>query len=148
MKTIIAIKGKSKTGKSTTLKKVYKQLKAKYPSAHITHEKITVGITDDVRVIMEVNGQKIGIESLGDYPGDLNDSLDLFIREQCVIIVCATRTKCGTVDAVERLKAEFQFHISWKDKFPELDSVKQEQISNDLASEIVSEIEKIIATSL
>lgn len=140
MKTLIALKGPGNTGKSATLKKVYELLKAKYPHASVRHE-----ITNhDVRAIMEIKGLKVGIESQGDPGSRLSDSLDLFIREQCVIIVCATRTWGATVKAVERHASEFD--IRWRSKLRESHPEQHQSSNNALALDIFTEIEKLINT--
>jgi hypothetical protein len=142
MKTIIALKGPSNTGKSATLVKVYEYLKARYPNAPIQHE-----LTNhDIRALMEIKGQALGIESQGDPGGRLFESLRLFVREKCVIIVCATRTRGGTVQAVEQLAS--QFAIKWIDKPRELNATQHERTNNAFALDIMKQIELLLVTAL
>lgn len=64
--TILALKGTAKSGKSTTIRKVYEMLKSEYDgemSIIVEHAGDV-----DIKVILVVKGVKIGIESQGD-PG-------------------------------------------------------------------------------
>lgn len=93
---------------------------------------------------MEIKGLKLGIESQGDPGSRLADSLDLFIREQCVIIVCATRTWGATVEAVGRHASEFD--IRWRSKLRESHPEQHDPSNNALALDIFTEIETLINT--
>jgi Cdc6-like AAA superfamily ATPase len=138
MKTVIAIYGTANTGKSATLKKVYEILRAKHPNAPITHEIIQ----HDVRTIIKINGHSIGIESQGDPGGRIFTSISLFAREECDIIVCATRTRGQTVEVVENLKPKYD--IKWIPKLREPNEAKHAQINAALAFDIVKQIQTLI----
>lgn len=139
MKTLIALYGTGNTGKSVTLKKVYALLKAKYPNAPVRHEIID----HDVRAIIDIKGLKLGIESQGDPNSRLFESLPLFVREQCVIIICATRTRGGTVHAVEKLGS--QFDIRWRSKLREPHTARHEQSNKAASLDIFKEIKTLIS---
>jgi hypothetical protein len=138
MKTVIALSGPPDTGKSSTLTKVYELLRAKHPEAPLSHEILN----HDVRAIIVINGHKIGLESQGDPGGRLTrGSISMFVREECEIIVCATRTRGQTVEAVENLKP--QFSIKWIQKLRDADESQREQINNTLASDILKQIQTL-----
>lgn len=100
-KTVIALSGFEKTGKTSTIKKFYELLKLKYPEIKEIHSHIGGG---DIQKILELNGVKIGIESQGDPDSRIFESLKMFSeKEKCDIIVCAIRTKGGTLNAVNKL---------------------------------------------
>jgi type IV secretory pathway TrbF-like protein len=89
-----------------------------------------------------INGFRVGIESQGDPGGRLENSLNLFLKKNCDVIVCSTRTKGQTVKAVNKLSKH-----GYKVKWFEQNYVKtSEQDANNLAMAkgIVKEIETII----
>lgn len=70
----------------------------------------------DVRAVVRVGGFVIGIESQGDpwcKAGRLDKSLAVFVELRCNVIVCATRTSGGTVEAVEELERH-GYSIEWR----------------------------------
>ena len=137
MKKVIALRGCSNIGKSNTIKKSYELLSTKYPNAGKDHE-----ISDvDIRVILTIHGVKVGIESQGDPGGRLAKSLRLFVNFGCKVIVCATRTRGQTVDAVNELESSYE--ILWIEQI----SVKisdQESSNLGMAKRIVKEIADIL----
>ena len=110
-KQVIALWGTANSGKSTTLRKLYELLTKAYPTAQvdILHK---VGV--DLSLIITIDGVLIGIESQGDPGSRLPDSIKVFIKRGCVIIVCCTRTKGSTVEIVEGLQPEFA--LTWHQK--------------------------------
>jgi molybdopterin-guanine dinucleotide biosynthesis protein len=138
MKTVIALYGTANTGKSATLKKVYELLKAKHLNAPVSHEIVH----HDVRAIININGHRIGFESQGDPGSRIFTSISMFAREECDLIVCATRTRGQTVVAVESLKP--QYEIKWIQKLGEANEAKHEQANNALASDILKQIQTLI----
>jgi hypothetical protein len=66
----------------------------------------------------------------------------MFAREECDLIVCATRTRGQTVVAVESLKP--QYEIKWIQKLGEANEAKHEQANNALASDILKQIQTLI----
>ncbi len=140
-KKIIGLFGAAKVGKSTTINKVYDILTQKYDYTEIGQSLLQY---KDIRVVIVINGIKIGIESQGDPNSRLKESLDIFVKVGCDIIVCATRTSGMTVSWVEAKQP--LYHVEWKEKKkkPEHD-VTQQTISNlNMANEIVAEIEKYL----
>jgi len=136
--TIFVVKGVANTGKTKTIKKVYELLFKKYPNAK-KEEEITGG---DIRVILTINGVKIGIESQGDPNSRLFKSIELFIKMKCEIIVCATRTRGATCKIVS--KQENNYSISWKNK-NKSEKGKEDKENLELAELIVEEINKLLS---
>lgn len=136
MKKVIALRGIAKVGKSTTINKVYALLRNKYPTAKIEHEKST---RVEITAVLTIDGVKLGIESHGDPGSVLEESLRLFARLGCQLIICATRTRGQTVDAVGRLAPSFE--VLW---FNQENSSDQEFNNNKMAMQIVAESEKVI----
>jgi len=138
MKRAIALKGRTDSGKTYTISKVYELLKAKYPPIEEEDFKIAV----DIRVILIIKGFKIGIESQGDPDSRLENSLNLFIKKECDVIVCATRTRGQTVEAVEKL-SKFDYEIKWLEQ-NYVKPVEQDKNNLAMAKDIIKEIEAII----
>lgn len=94
-KTIITIKGVAGQGKSETIKLLRNFIKS-------THSPIETIIIDreDIKVILEINGIKVGIESQGDPKSRLPTSIDEFVAINCDVIICASRTSGETENAI------------------------------------------------
>jgi hypothetical protein len=137
MKKVIALRGRSNVGKSSTIKQAYELLLAKYPRAEKEHEIFRV----DIRVVLTINGVKVGIESQGDPGSRLVESLRLFVKLGCKIIVCATRTKGKTVDAVNKLEPNYE--IFWIEQIA-TKSADRKSSNLGTAKRIVKEVENII----
>jgi len=138
LKNVIALRGKSRMGKSQTIRTVVEMLSEKHPDTSVEHNHTT---KVDVRVVLTISGLKIGIESQGD-PNRLKESLDFFVKIGCDVIVCATRTSGATVNAVSALQG---FDVHWVQQQPK--SQPHEQVLRSLiqAREIVEKIEALIA---
>ena len=97
----------------------------------------------EVKVTLTINATKIGIESRGDPSNRLPESLLEFVAIGCNIIICATRTSGGTVDAVDDLKTAQGHEIIWFEQKDAGDSESAREAANrKMAKQIVSEVEK------
>ena len=141
MKRAIALKGVRNTGKSQTIRTVDELLRAKYPSARVEQEHRT---KVELRVVLSVNGVKIGVESTGENIGRMKESFDLFVSLGCEIIVCATRTKGKTVTAINALPG---YEVAWLEQQPQSDPVERIFSNLAMARHIVEETEKSIASA-
>lgn len=132
--------GTKDTGKTSTIKRFYEQLKFNYPTVEeIYSNEDEVG---DIQKILKVNRVKIGIESQGDPDSRLPESLEYFSKEECDIIVCATRTRGGTVDEVVGL-AELGYEIIWFSNL--LSYQKNEKVLNFESARILFNVfEKVL----
>ena len=137
MKNVFALRGTAKKGKSLTIRTAVELLTENHPEVTVEHSHTT---KVDSRVVLTINGLKIGIESQSDRRL-VNGSLDLFVNVGCDVIVCATRTSGATVNAVNALQG---FDIQWIEQ-PEK-SHPYEQILRSLttARQIVAEVEALI----
>jgi hypothetical protein len=115
MKTIVAIYGVADKGKTSTLREFANLLFVAYPAyKSVFPIPASISSTDDFRLILEINGKIIGIESKGDPNTGLRGRLeDLAVNHNCDIILCATRTKGDTVDAVDSLAYHKYFQTIW-----------------------------------
>lgn len=138
MKRTIALKGGRNVGKSQTIRTVDELLRAKYPNAKVEREHRTKA---ELRVVLTINGVKIGVESTGER---MRESFDLFVSLGCEIIICATRTKGKTVTAVNALPG---YEVAWLEQQAQSDPIERIFSNLAMARHIVEEIEKSIASA-
>ncbi|MES2649852.1 MAG: hypothetical protein V4717_23450 [Bacteroidota bacterium] len=114
-KTIIAIYGRSKEGKSETIKNI-----ASIFEKQIAHATVNYLINSgDILAIVTLGNIKIGLESQGD-PNSrmINDNtIQQLINMGCEIIVCASRTEGMTVAKVDDLASRNGFNTLWKSSY-------------------------------
>jgi hypothetical protein len=139
MKTIVALQGVGNSGKTTSIKKAYQLLIDAYPDATVEVILNRVEIT----VIININGALVGIESQGDPRSRLPKSLDHFVRVGCEVIVCATRSYGGTVEAVKALDG--RYHIQWLTKDAKQEPKAQEIDNKETAVLIVEEVKAALS---
>lgn len=132
MKKIVALQDKGNSGKTMTVKLVFDKLKAKYPAASVNIYKCN----PDIKVVMNINGIKIGIESRGDPNSRLKKSLSFFVNEKCAIIICSARLRGMTVDWINEYAN--QYHIEYVKQTYESQSNKQSAVNNATADKMIS----------
>lgn len=137
---IIALFGVANVGKTQTIKKAYELLISKYPNA----TKEIIRNNYDIQVIVTINGVKIGIESQGDPNSRLFDSIKLFVKVGCQVIICATRTKGATVKAVIDQKPEY--NVVWYKQKIDREEATQKQSNLNMAETLIAETEKHMQT--
>ena len=141
-KTIIALRGHKGCGKTDSIKKFCVLLKREYPE--VDFGSIDFDKLEDIPPTAVIaQGVKIGIISGGDYPIDVSRILKELHGDGCEIIVCATRSKGGTVEVVEDYGPEFK--IIWIEKDGAGDnSVDPEKINENTAKEILRNVREAI----
>jgi len=137
-KTIIALRGKADIGKTSTLKEVYKLLKDNYTIEIETENTNHNTPKADIKVIFKIKGIRIGIASQGDPGYGLEKSLEEFARKDCTIIICATRTRGKTYNAVEAQKPLYK--VIWNTQ--EENKLEYPATNNRMARKIFTEAEK------
>lgn len=148
-KTIIAIYGRQNEGKSETIKKVCELLIANFPNA--VANPLAINYYGDILVTIQLGAVKIGIESQGDpnsrmlYEDTIRKLADVNLDPTlggCDIIICATRTEGKTVDKVDAIANQYNYHTIWKSSYytPHLNTT----VLNRMAAEEVIEIIKAI----
>ena len=119
-------------------------LTAKHPEAKIEQNHTTKA---EVRIVLTINGLKIGIESQGDPSGRLiRESLDLFVKTGCDLIICATRTSGATKNRVDALQSQ-GFDVHWLEQRPRSEPYEQVLRSLANAREIVEKAEVLLAST-
>ncbi len=141
-----ALYGKANVGKSNTLKKLFVLLTEAYPNAPVEYihgSQINITVIIDITVIIEIDGIRVGIESQGDPSSRLPESIERFKKDKCSIIICATRTRGGTVTTVEKLQPEFT--LDWIPKTSEPQPHLQPQHDNAVAQIIFTKLHNALA---
>jgi len=115
MKTVIAIWHSANKGKTETLRNLANLLIATYPTYRLVFQNPSpLPARGDFRLVVQIKGKIIGIESQGDPGTNLENRLmDLANNSKCDIIFCTTRTKGETVDAVHYLASKKGFQTIW-----------------------------------
>lgn len=153
-KTIIAVYGRQNEGKSETIRKVCELLIANFPNA--VPNPSVIHYNGDILVTIQLGAIKIGLESQGD-PNSRMISEDTLAKLAdkninpvlggCDIIVCATRTKRGTVDKVDSIANQYNYHTLWKSSYytPNLNTTVLNKMA---AEEIINIIRALIVGQL
>lgn len=133
MKTIIAIWNSGSKGKSSTLREFANLIISTYPDYKpIYPEKIELIESGDFRLVLEINGVIIGIESQGDPNTDLEKRLfELSRKYDCNLIFCTTRTRGETVYAVENLAKKKDYNKIWTSTY-QIDDLDKHNLINQL----------------
>jgi len=115
MKTIIAVWHSGGKGKTKTLRELANLLLETYPDYKTIYPNpIKIPSKYDFRLVVEIKGIIIGIESQGDPNTQLEKRLDELAKTyKCDLIFCTTRTKGKTVKAVEKIAKEYSFNEIW-----------------------------------
>ncbi len=136
MKNIIGLYGSSNKGKSETIRLVYGKLCNMFPDYTFHPDFIQViPENGDICIVIIINGIIIGIESQGDPNSRIFKSLPIFAKLNCDIILCATRTRGGTVEEVKKLSNDYE--INWIEKNGEQDNKKHKINNEKIATEIL-----------
>lgn len=125
--TIIALKGRQHSGKTSTLRLLEQVICNKYTeSVKILHEERDIGCSKDIFAVLEINGSlTVGIYSLGDYADAIKANLQTAISMKCDIVFCACRIHGKTTDAVKSFESS-TIKVSLIRKIYESDKFKQD----------------------
>jgi hypothetical protein len=118
---------------------VYERLLDEHPNAQ---RGFLIDGSVDVRVVLMIDDVKIGIEGQGDPNARLKESLELFVREECRVIVCATRTYGMTVEWVKQLMDRHE--VIWFDQRSAPSESEQASRNSEMAVRIVEEVKRVI----
>lgn len=105
-KTIFALQGPGNAGKTTTIRMAYMMCR---PSDTPVCDDFVAD--DDFICTLNLNGVKVGFASGGDWPSAVKGALDKLV--ECQIIVCATRTRGGTVTEVNKFTRKHECKTYW-----------------------------------
>ncbi|MBS1175582.1 MAG: hypothetical protein H6R05_1713 [Burkholderiaceae bacterium] len=103
---ILNVKGASNTGKSSTIRTLYKEIvkTANYDSLEIfdTNHKPATDVAEDFVCVFNIRGVLIGLASQGDALNQVKSHFNFLTNvKKAQIIVCATRSRGGSVDFIK-----------------------------------------------
>ena len=145
MKTILSIWHIGDKGKTETLRELGNLLLLTYPSFRPIFPTVeVVPATGDFRLVIEVNGKIIGVESQGDPNTNLHNRLiDLADKFKCEIIICSSRTRGDTVLAVDNLYHTRNFQTIWTSTYQIGDNTKHTLVNQLKAKHILDLIQSL-----
>ena len=115
MKTILAIWNSSSKGKSSTILEIAKRLFHQFPNHNIIFcNKDVKNLTIDFRLVIEINGKIIVLESQGD-PGTKLEArlMGIVNKYNPDLIFCTCRTRGETVTAINNTAKNHGFDKIW-----------------------------------
>ena len=141
MKTILSIYQVSNKGKTETLREFANFILHSYPSFRSIFPAVAiVPPFGDFRLVVEVNGKIIGIESEGDPNSNLkNRLLDLADNFECDVILCTSRTKGKTIDAVDNLYYTRGFETIWTSTY-QIENKSHHSLVNQLKAKHILDL--------
>ena len=119
MKTVLSVWHSGDKGKTETLREFANLLLATYPGyIPIVPTPAIIPLKGDFRLVVEINGIIIGVESQGDPNTNLQKRLiDLADTYNCEIILCSSRTRGDTIAAVDNLYLTRGFQTIWTSNY-------------------------------
>jgi len=143
MKQLAAVYGANNRGKTCAIEAALEMLLVAYPEAEADIRRTPRGA--DVTAVMTVDDFKIGVESRGDDANYLDGRLRCFAKLGCQVIVCATRTRGNTVEAVEEFRKERGCKVKWIDKSKYLrDPEEQDACTESTARRLVEIVQAFV----
>lgn len=141
MKTVLSIWHTGDKGKTETLREFASLLLSTYPSFKPVFPAVAiVPSSGDFRLVVQINGKRIGVESQGDPNTKLQYRLmDLADNYNCEVILCSTRTRGDTVVAVDNLQHTRGFDTIWTSTY-QMDGGLQQSIANNLKAKHILEL--------
>lgn len=133
MKTILSVWNTGDKGKTETLREFANLLMLTYPLFRPIFPAIaTVPPSGDFRLVVEINGKIVGIESQGDPNTNLQNRLiDLADNYKSEVILCTSRTRGDTVTAVDNLANTRNFQTIWTSTY-QIENRTQHNLVNQL----------------
>jgi thymidylate kinase len=118
MKTIIVVRGTEKVGKTSAIREVYKRLDSKESTLKIKIIKKPNLSKKDIEAVLEYKKERIGINSMGDPKLHyLLEKLEKLAKDNCKVILTASRTSGSTVETVKKIAKKYDYKIIWTSNF-------------------------------
>ena len=141
MKTIICLSGKSNIGKTATIQQVWKKI------GNSTKPMATASANKEILAKFTYKNHLIGIESFGDPHSKQSEWIEILIKAECKIIVCASRSYGETVEIVENYAKDYGYAIIWVSPIftnTDIENLQYEYLKELSADMIIQLIEKCI----
>ncbi len=134
MKKIIALYGRSNTGKTTTLNYLIGFL----------DENLEIddnSLTNNRKEVIYYKNKKIAVTTPGDNKSELKKNIEYFKNKDCDILVTATRTKGATREELKKYAQDIKTEIIWIKK--EISETSATLINKKQAKDIQAIIDKL-----
>lgn len=95
---IIVLQGLNNCGKTSTINILYRNILREFEKVEIVR---SPRIGKEINAILDINGVLLGIVSEGDIARNIAYYLSDFLANNCKVVICATRSRGKTVDAVK-----------------------------------------------
>lgn len=140
-KIILAVWNAGGKGKSESLRQFSNILLSTYPSCRVIFSShIGVPASDDFRLVVEIDGVILGVESMGDPNTNLEGRLvELVTTFDCDVILCTCRTRGETVGAVHNIHHTYGFQEIWTSTY-QIDDITKHPIVNHLKGKHILEL--------
>lgn len=96
-KTLIALKGTANVGKSMTLSKLGRKIRA---AGGLTNEEID---RREYWAIFDYKNSLIGIQTYGDHVNDVSAGIKGFLQRQCDVIISASKIRGATINHLSQI---------------------------------------------
>ncbi|WP_298779036.1 hypothetical protein [uncultured Polaribacter sp.] len=134
-KAIIVASGKADIGKSLTLSKLGKMLN---PSLSITRK--------DYQICFDYKNIKIGLQTFGDTEFYVKNGLTDFLKEDCDLIIIASKGFGKTVTAIENFAGANDYRVIWTTPYRVWDgSITTDDIKRYSASHLFQMVDDVIS---
>ena len=143
MKLVIAISNSSNQGKTETLRFFANLLLATYKYKAISPNPAAVHPDHDFRLVIEINGKIIGIESQGDPGTSMHRRLLELVNMNCDIILCTARTRGETVWAVNDLHNTKGYERIWTSTYQIEDKTQHNHLNELKAKHLLGLIKSL-----
>ena len=134
MKTIIVLYRRANTGKTTTLNYLIGLLDKSKEEMQ--------SLTKDRRVTISYGNKSIAVTTQGDNKYEIEENIKFFEKEDCDILITATRSRGQTTDAIYKYHKEINVKIIWIEK--NLSVILEDSINQMQAKDIQATIDTLI----
>lgn len=135
---IIALYGRSNTGKTEALKLLIDKMREN--NYNLVDEDNRDYATEDRCCVLEYMGKKVGVTSAGDDADILEKAFEFMLSYNCDLYICATHNKGKTVKYVEKLTENgmLMWHSKWK--ISKRENKEYQKLHDDIYSVINSAV--------
>lgn len=137
-KAIIAVYGKTDSGKSNSIKQ-YALRTGGFVDMNGNSVTIDPQNNTDIFGTIQLPNALVGITSQGDPQTGLAQRLQQLVNRNCDIIICATRTKRQTVWDVEHVERTHGYHLIWFGNFMAGNTLNQNRL-NEISGQSIENV--------
>lgn len=143
MKTIVAIWNSAGKGKSSTILELSNLLINRFPNHKIVFcDKDINKLNIDFRLIIEINGKIVALESQGDPKTRLENRLEyIVVTYNPDLIICSCRTRGETIWAINNIAHKHSFDKIWTSTY---ETTHSQPLVNSLKGEHILDLVKKI----